>query len=616
MSQGLANRAVSAKRKRSFLSIEQKLDMIEKHERGYSVTRLAAEFNVGKSTVCDIKRQKDNIRKFLASSDSGALNKRKTIKGSANTNLDEAVYKWFNQERSVGMPLGGDAIKTAADKFAQKMNIPDFRASEGWLQRFKNRHNIKNRKVCGESLSADTDSVEPFKRKLNDYIITNDLRRFQVYNADETGFNWKCLQNNTLASRLDESVPGRKVNKEKVSAMLCANADGSHRTKSAIVGKSKNPRALKNLMNKLPVVYYSSKTAWFTGDIFVDWFKKHFCKEVRDFQIKKCGVRQNDVKALLLVDNAPAHVGLDKLTSHDGRIKCMALPPNTTSLIQPMDMGVIYAMKRLYKREMNKEIMVVFESDEDKRQGTDSRGQATLERYQKYSIKEGIYNWAKVWDEVQESTLRNCWKKLLLLDHADEVTEEEMDFEGFSNDIYQELRAAGETELTLNDVEEWLDIDAVDQPIGHLTDDEIIQNVTGTVDDDGKEDEDENDSSLQSATCANALFHVEKLLDIVSQTDNPELPGFYQHLRTMKDICLKDMTQRRKQMKMSQYFSRTSSKSISTAVPSTSTAVPSTSTATVPSVQEDNVPQPLSAGTDNRSRQPQSRYHRSTNNEL
>nr|XP_045600957.1 tigger transposable element-derived protein 7-like [Procambarus clarkii] len=465
MSQGLANRAVSAKRKRSFLSIEQKLDMIEKHERGYSVTRLAAEFNVGKSTVCDIKRQKDDIRKFLASSDSGALNKRKTIKGSANTNLDEAVYKWFNQERSVGMPLGGDAIKTAADKFAQKMNIPDFRASEGWLQRFKNRHNIKNRKVCGESLSADTDSVEPFKRKLNDYIITNDLRRFQVYNADETGFNWKCLQNNTLASRLDESVPGRKVNKEKVSAMLCANADGSHRTKSAIVGKSKNPRALKNLMNKLPVVYYSSKTAWFTGDIFVDWFKNHFCKEVRDFQIKKCGVRRNDVKALLLVDNAPAHVGLDKLTSHDGRIKCMALPPNTTSLIQPMDMGVIYAMKRLYKRAMNKEIMVVFESDEDKRQGTDSRGQATLERYKKYSIKEGIYNWAKVWDEVQESTLRNCWKKLLLLDHADEVTEEEMDFEGFSNDIYQELRAAGEVELTLNDVEEWLDIDAVDPPI-------------------------------------------------------------------------------------------------------------------------------------------------------
>nr|XP_045610819.1 tigger transposable element-derived protein 7-like [Procambarus clarkii] len=177
------------------------------------------------------------------------------------------------------MPLGGDAIKTATDKFAQKMNIPDFRASEGWLQRFKNRHNIKNRKVCGESLSADTDSVEPFKRKLNDYIITNDPRRFQVYNADETGFNWTCLQNNTLASRLDECVPGRKVNKEKVSSILCAHTDGSHRTKSAIVGKLKNPCALKNLMNKLHVVYHNSKTAWFTGDIFVDWFKNHFAKK-------------------------------------------------------------------------------------------------------------------------------------------------------------------------------------------------------------------------------------------------------------------------------------------------------------------------------------------------
>ncbi|XP_069159776.1 jerky protein homolog-like [Procambarus clarkii] len=286
---------------------------------------------MSRKVVCDIKRQKDDIRKFLASSDSGALNKRKTIKGSTNTKLDAAVYKWFNRERSMGMPLGGDAVKTDTDKFVQKMNLTDFRA------------------------------------------------------------------------------------------------------------------------------------------------------KVRDFQINKCGVKRNDVKALLLVDNDPAHVELDTLASHVGRIK--------------------------------------------------------------------------FWDEVKESTLRNCWKKLLLLDHADEVTEEEMDFEGFSNDIYQELHAAGEVELTLYDVEEWLDIDAVDPPIGHLTDDEIIQNVTGTVDDDGEEDEDEHDSSLQSATCADALFYVEKLLDIVSQTDNPELPGFYQHLRMMNDICLKDMTKRRKQTKMSQYFS-------------------------------------------------------------
>ncbi|XP_069177418.1 proteoglycan 4-like [Procambarus clarkii] len=100
-----------------------------------------------------------------------------------------------------------------------------------------------------------------------------------------------------------------------------------------------------------------------------------------------------------------------------------------------------------------------------------------------------------------------------------------MDFERFSNDIHQELCAAGEAEFTLNDVEEWLDIDALDPPIGHLTDDEIIQNVTGTVDDDGEENEDENYSNLQSATCADALFYVEILLDIVSQTGNPELPG-------------------------------------------------------------------------------------------
>ncbi|XP_069168952.1 tigger transposable element-derived protein 7-like [Procambarus clarkii] len=296
MSQSSIRGVQDLKRKRKYLSIDQKIDLIEKAERGYSVTRLAQEFNIGKATVCDIKKQKDNIRKFVAQSQTHAIGNRKTLKPAKYTDLYSAVFKWFTQHRAKGIAVSVDSIRNAAERLAEKLNIDNIKASTGWVCRFKERHGIINKKICGEALSADVGSVNAFKYKLSQHMVSNNLSWFQVYNADETGFNWKCFKETLWPLGL------RRV----------------------------------FLVARLPVVYYNTKNAWFTQIIFEDWFQNHFCKEIRKHQINECGIRPADVKAMLLVDNAPAHP-IAKLTSPDGKITCMALPPNTTSLIQPMD---------------------------------------------------------------------------------------------------------------------------------------------------------------------------------------------------------------------------------------------------------------------------------------
>ena len=53
---------------------------------------------------------------------------------------------------------------------------------------------------------------------------------------------------------------------------------------------------------------------------------------------------------LLLLDNAPVHPSCDKLTSRDGKVTSLFLPPNTTSILEPLDQGVLEAMKRRYKK--------------------------------------------------------------------------------------------------------------------------------------------------------------------------------------------------------------------------------------------------------------------------
>ena len=51
----------------------------------------------------------------------------------------------------------------------------------------------------------------------------------------------------------------------------------------------------------------------------------------------------------LLLDNAPSHRSAEELNKIDPNCRVMYLPPNMTSLVQPMDQGIISALKRRYK---------------------------------------------------------------------------------------------------------------------------------------------------------------------------------------------------------------------------------------------------------------------------
>lgn len=70
--------------------------------------------------------------------------------------------------------------------------------------------------------------------------------------------------------------------------------------------------------------------------------------EARKYQEQVLKFKPDDVKALLLLDNAPAHPTEEKLVSSDGKICAVCLPPNTTSVVQPVDQGLICACKRWY----------------------------------------------------------------------------------------------------------------------------------------------------------------------------------------------------------------------------------------------------------------------------
>ena len=52
------------KRKRVVLSITDKLDIIKQLESGVAPAKISDQYNVGRSTISDIKHKKDELKKF------------------------------------------------------------------------------------------------------------------------------------------------------------------------------------------------------------------------------------------------------------------------------------------------------------------------------------------------------------------------------------------------------------------------------------------------------------------------------------------------------------------------------------------------------------------------
>jgi hypothetical protein len=106
---------------------------------------------------------------------------------------------------------------------------------------------------------------------------------------------------------------------------------------------SQNPRAFKGI-KVFPVHYRANKRAWVTPAVFPDWSKNCFVPETWADSLL------DDCKIVLLLDNCPAHPAAQLLIKDS--VFAIYLLPNCTSLIQPMDQGILHFFKCKYKDKL------------------------------------------------------------------------------------------------------------------------------------------------------------------------------------------------------------------------------------------------------------------------
>lgn len=392
------------KRTHRTLSLDAKLSILTEIRNKIPYSTIAKKYQIGKTTVCDIKQNERKIQEFTE--DRRSLSKkRKTIKSAQNPQLEEALFLWFLQKRALHLPITNIILLQKAEWFQKQMQCTNIlKAGEGWLRRFKERFGIRKLKICGERLSSCTEFIEPFKIKFRTIVEQLGLTTAQIYNADESALIWKSFEISTLVGQEERSAPGRKKAKERITFMPCSNADGSNKLRMLVLGKSKNPRPFKNI--QLPVYYRSSKKGWMNKHLFKEWFHNEFVPSVRTFS------ENNNIPstAILLLDNAPSHYEGNQLESDDGLIKVIYLPPNTTALIQPMDQNVIQCIKMKYRIQLANELLASINVDD---------------RIKTFNMKDAVFMLNNAWADTNTSVIRKSWKQLYGFNDDIEICEQE-----------------------------------------------------------------------------------------------------------------------------------------------------------------------------------------------
>ena len=166
---------VAGKRKRSVLTLEKKLELVKKLEKGLSQLVVGEKFGVAKSTVVDIWKDHRKLSDAISSSEPPAFSykKRCIVRPPKFQLVDESCWKWFCQQwLQVVLPAVVTSVPQFLVYYMKKKLIfsklyPDenpeiFKTDTGRLTKFYLRCGIKNAQLRGEILSCDPSAIEPF----------------------------------------------------------------------------------------------------------------------------------------------------------------------------------------------------------------------------------------------------------------------------------------------------------------------------------------------------------------------------------------------------------------------------------------------------------------------
>lgn len=317
---------------------EARLDLaIQAYKQGQFKTPTAAAkaFDVSRNTI--LRR----LRGTPAQQGSVAATRLLT------PNEEEALVQWILSMDRRGMPPHQAIVKQMAALFLAE-RAPTQPIGSSWVTRFVNRHDtIKskyNRKYDYQRAKCeDPELIQAWFQRVQQTIAEYGILKEDTYNFDETGFQMGVITTAKVVTGSDRAGRPRTIqpgNREWVTVIETIGACGSLIPPLVIFEAVMHQKAWYNLIPHNWSIGVS-ENGWTTNEIGMYWLEHVFQKYTKDRTIGRY--------RLLILDGHGSHVTPEfdqYCLNHSIIVLCM--PPHSSHLLQPLDVGCFAVLKRSY----------------------------------------------------------------------------------------------------------------------------------------------------------------------------------------------------------------------------------------------------------------------------
>lgn len=227
------------------------------------------------------------------------------------------------------------------------------RVGKNWAYRFvQRRPELKTRfnRVYDfqRALCEDPELIGAWFRLVENMRAKYGIVDSDFYNFDETGFMMGIISSSMVVTRADRRGRGKAVqpgNREWATAIVCINSEGWS-VPPFLVVQGKNHLASWYTDGGLPSdwVIKPTNNGWTNNETGLEWLK-HFDKHT--------SARTKGPYRMLVLDGHESHESAEfqkYCKAHN--IITLCLPPHSSHLTQPLDVGCFSVLKRAYGRQI------------------------------------------------------------------------------------------------------------------------------------------------------------------------------------------------------------------------------------------------------------------------
>ncbi|KAK8724785.1 hypothetical protein OTU49_010919 [Cherax quadricarinatus] len=328
-----AEHSNNVNRRRNGLSLEVKIEIIKRINSGEKQSDMAEEYMVNRSTIKSIMKKSNSYlqcwKKGMFHPDS------KRLKGPKREDIEAALYSWYRQAITTGVPVSGPILCSKALAFASKLGHTDFKATHGWLDRFKKRKNIVFGKASARRKREEEDNSTPELKPgewqtsvLHQLLLEYDPG--DIFAVEEIGILYRTLP--TVAPSLcGERCAGGIRSRLRLTILICGNMTGTEKFPLLVVGKHPKPSSFRHVKS-LPVQYVANQKAWMTSDSFGAWLQ-----DVDSWFV------QQGRRVVVIASSLPIH------SKPPGGLRSVRLVTAPQGFLGPMRHGVVTTFKRSYR---------------------------------------------------------------------------------------------------------------------------------------------------------------------------------------------------------------------------------------------------------------------------